>query len=308
MQAIGQNAHRSIQVARQVPGIPTDTVPPHREADPAELRGTLYAIQPNGSDATVLKHNGETRPDGHDIPDDAVVNHRVILLTEGIGDDIQDYTRLMRGLMQSTDQPFDINVHQPLLSIHEGTSAKGDKDVERIAHDILLVKRLERGDRVDPAHAFKVDPAVQTIVNVVRQGLDAGHDMLLVPHSGGGPENALALHLLAQEGYKDAIGQHVRVLSLAGVLTPTDYHQAGVKPGHVYYTADHRDAIGGLGTIYIDPDKPDSIIHAAEEMKKNAHNHPTYHNNDDNFRDNTKNGHNQIVDFINGGPGGTYIW
>ena len=62
---------------------------------------------------------------------------------------------------------------------------------------------------------FAHDPAVQTTCAVLRQALDQGRDVLLLPHSGGGTESALALNLLAGD-YRDQIQDHVKVVSLAG--------------------------------------------------------------------------------------------
>jgi hypothetical protein len=282
--------------------------PDNQQADPQWLRGALYAVYPSSEGkATLLRQSGETHPQGLDVPDDCVKNNLVVLLTEGIGDNIPGYARETYELLQSNSKPWSMDLGQPILAVHEGTEGKTGRDVKRIARDGQIAKRLELGRKVDVDKIYQHDPAIKTLVDVIGQQLDAGHDLLLVPHSGGGPENAVALNLLAQQGYQDKIHDHVRVLSLAGAAAPQDYVMAGVDEKNIYHTANHQDVVGQVGSIYMDPKHPSTFLRVASVVAKHAREKTPRHNNGFVFEDNLQNGHNYIKEFVEGGEGGIRI-
>ncbi|HEY4000508.1 MAG TPA: hypothetical protein VGO93_16665, partial [Candidatus Xenobia bacterium] len=229
--------------------------------EPAQEAGTLYAVYPNQNGAAdILATRNGTTPTGNNIPSNAVKDNRVVIMTEGIGDQVPSYAHDSHQFFQSNQNSWDVNLGQPLIGIHEGTSTHVYQDVLRVAKDYVDTKTVENGGHVSMSSVDQNDPAVQTAYNVYKQQLDQGHDMLLIPHSGGGPEDALALNMLSQSSphYKTLIGEHVRILSLAGAAAPGDYVDAGVHSNNIYYVATSHDPIGLFGEHYVDPTQPGS--------------------------------------------------
>lgn len=291
-------------VSTVVPGSVTSTIHDFvapQQADPQSQQGAIYMTNPDGT-YQVLAGNGQTSPTGHTLPASAVANNRVVIGVEGIGDQINTYSDWTHAYMQHTG-PGTFNVGQPVETVHEGELPTLGAEVNRSTQDIASTKVIENGGHVNPSEAYANDPAVKTLHDVIQQQLDAGHDVVLVPHSGGGPESALALNMLSQQGYHAQIGQHVRVMSLAGAAAPQDYADAGVQPQNILYTASHQDPIGNFGRTYIDPANPQSVIKAASVLGE-----PSHHTNTELFQMNTQpDGHNVLGDFMAGGPGGNLI-
>lgn len=260
-----------------------------RTPDPPALQGGLYVVNLDGSHPWL--------PD-RTAPPSAVVNGRAVVLAEGIGEQSDHVAAWTHGTLVPV-------VGQPVLSVHEGQPASPPMEVVRIARDLVSLKVVEHGGTVDRAEVYAHDPAVKTLHDVIGGQLDAGHDVIVVAHSGGGAESALALNLLSQEGHRGQIGRHVRVLSMAGAAATQDYLDAGVHADNVMYTASHYDAIGVIGTTYVH-DAGSAWKLATGMVSKVGQ--PNQHDYGQIFALNAApDGSNAITTFLQGGPGGVHI-
>ncbi len=195
--------------------------------EPRKLCGAVFLQQPDGS-VTLQK--------GAELPAGAVRDNRVIVYVDGIHQSFPEQQRQIRELMS--------DLGQPVVGVHEGSGTTILHDSRRQAKNLVYLKSLQND--LEDAHSlrsrvFHNDPAVKSVFNLLRQGLDAGRDITLVTHSGGGIEAALALHMLADKGYTEKIESQLRVLSLASGVSPEDFQTAGVKSEHLYYTGSDAD-------------------------------------------------------------------
>ncbi len=195
--------------------------------EPKELRGAVFLQRPDG---TVDPQRGPR------LPEEAVRDNRVIVYVDGIHQSMQEQQRQIRELMS--------DMGQPVVGVHEGSGTTILHDSQRQAKNLVYLKSIQT-DLEDASslrsRIFSNDKAVKSVYNLVRQGLDAGRDITLVTHSGGGIEAALALHMLAEKGYGQKIESQLRVLSLASGVSPEDFTTAGVKQDHLYYTGSDAD-------------------------------------------------------------------
>lgn len=204
-------------------------------ADPPSAYGSTYTIPAQGTPAST---------------------NTVYIGVEGMDGSQHSYTPPYTQIFE-TNGPNSFDVHAPITMVHEGVYPTRADDVTRLAGDYMQMKQVEGGDQVTLAETHSSDPAVNTTYNLLKQNLDAGHNVVLIAHSGGGGESGLALNMLGQQPhYKTLIGEHVRVLSMAGLASAQDYQDAGVKPGNVLYIGDSRDAVAQAGHQYMDPGNP----------------------------------------------------
>ncbi|NDD29444.1 MAG: hypothetical protein EB084_14380 [Proteobacteria bacterium] len=242
--------------------------PRSQKPEDANLFGRVHVRYPDGR-SKVLAHRGETRPDATSpddasIPEEAVVNNRVVLFVDGIQETLPGQTRCMGRLFQSPAE-LDyrgVDVGQAVVGVHEGVGKSRAADLKRIVGDIFLLKGLQTPFlRAEHAAALVAtrDPAVKALHDEVRQSLELGRDVLIACHSGGGAETALALTILAKEDhgrFRKDIREHVRVLSLSGAVSPRDYEIAGVKHANIHYTASVNDPLYLFAKNYLHPLNP----------------------------------------------------
>lgn len=215
----------------------------HR-GEPPHLRGLVFQQSPDGSIET-LRHSGETTPEGPDIPAEAVVDGRVLISVDGIGQDLQEHQRQIRDLLHGGSE-VGAKLERPVIGVHEGSGPTGKSDLIRIGKNVLMTKALQSGlacpQRIEKA-AYRNDPAVKAVKDLLQQALQSSLKVTLMAHSGGGAQVALALNLLSRQEqgrFASKISQNVRVLSLAGAASPKDY---GVKSKDLLYTGSRRDDV-----------------------------------------------------------------
>ncbi|HEY3999753.1 MAG TPA: hypothetical protein VGO93_12845 [Candidatus Xenobia bacterium] len=224
--------------------------------DPPNYRGMVFEHGLDGQDK-VLRFSGQTSPDGTDIPVDAVSNDRVFIYVDGIHTSQPGESADIQGLFLSPDRTR-CNIEQPAIGIQEGVGKDIVADGVRITKDFEILKGLQSGLNVDVLRkaVYDVDPAVKSVHDEIRQSLDAGRNVQVALHSGGGAETAVALTLLAKEDggrFAPAIRQHVRVLAMAPAAAPEDFTRAGVQPGNLLYTGSHQDPVYHLFHNFVQP-------------------------------------------------------
>lgn len=290
--------------------------------EPTALHGLVYQRYEDGH-VTVLKHAWETTPgvpcSGPDIPSDAVRNNRVFIYVDGIHQSLADQQDQMHRLFQAPrDNPkHGAAIDQPAIGIHEAAGINAGLDGARIAADLTWLKALQGGylptSWIEKG-AFRTDAAVRSVHNEVRQSLEAGRDVQIALHSGGGAETALALTLLAKEGggrWKNAIAEHVRVLALSPAAAVKDFELAGVKADNIYYTASTKDPLYRLAHKYVAPwQMPLLAVRAVSVGISLLFNHDVlpYHSHDYIFwRNMQPNGEQPIQTYLDGGRGGEHV-
>jgi hypothetical protein len=263
---------------------------PNHDAD--STHGELYELHAE-QPPRILEARGQTSPDGHDLPTDAVVDKKVVIGIEGIDGKPTAYARML--------SPTVSELNQPVLMVHEGIEINHGVSMRRIIKDNLALKQ----GNATPELVFARDPAVQTTYNLIKQGLDQGDDILLIPHSGGGAESALALNLLSRT-YHDEIHDHVRVMSLAGASAPSNYEAAGVDSKNVLYLGDARDPIAVAGSAETDPTHPKvderRLIDGLSQMAADPREF-VLHEPDTILHENAQ----VAADFLHGGAGGVHL-
>lgn len=219
--------------------------PNPRAEDPSNY-GQLYRFGPGSKEYEVL--------DEPCIPPGVVEDGRVIVGFEGIDGTQGSYVRAFNQLFNSQDSEVPLN--QDMLFIHEGHRPQRIDDVQRVLHDYKVIKQVQAGEKVDLQAAFEADPSVGTGYQVVKQALDQDLDVLIFAHSGGGAQGVEVLNLLASQGYRDEIHDHVRIMLLAGAAPREDALKAGVQPGNAIYLGMEADMVAQLGHVYVDPHNP----------------------------------------------------
>lgn len=195
--------------------------------EPRRLCGAVYLQHPDG------RVENRRRLE---VPAEAVVDNRAVIYLDGIHQSIGEQQRQIRELFSG--------MNRPILGIHEGSGTTILHDSHRQARNLLALKSIQTGTLGSDtlrSRIFRNDPAVKAVYNVLRQGLEAGTQLTLVTHSGGGIEAALALAMLQEKGYRGPIEQQVRVLSLASGVAPEDFTGAGVRTENLYYTGSKAD-------------------------------------------------------------------
>ncbi len=251
-----------------------------------------------------------------DVPPQAVVNNREVMVVEGVGGEIPWYTGIIQKTFQSSEPGF-VNVHQPVLGVHEGLGPNRLHDMARLFKNVAYLKQIEMSPATPEqvAAIYRNDPAVKTVHDQVRDALDRGRDLVLVPHSGGGAETALALHILTQEDgrYRPLIEKHLRILHIAAAAALEDYEQAGVPASNIYYTAIARDEVWQLAHVYVDPHDPGAGLSTVLPtvgglLRSNFGGNSDAHSPDNIIRANAApDGHQPVADFLAGGPGGVHV-
>lgn len=244
---------------------------PNPHVETADKYGQLYTFSPNADGKyTVLADSGKTTPNGSDIPASAVKDNRVVIGFEGIEGGQRSYVNTFGNLFNSDKGA--VNLNQDFLMIHEGNRERAIDDIGRILHDDLTMKEVQLGHVPSMASIAKSDPAVVTGYNVIKQALDADHQVMIFAHSGGGAEADLALNLLSHNGYKDKIHDDVKIMIMAGAASAPDAVKAGVQEGNALYVGMDEDVVAGLGHTWIDPSHPvaglkelyNSVTHATD--------------------------------------------
>jgi hypothetical protein len=292
--------------------------------EPAALHGEVYEHFADGR-TTLLAAPGATVPDlpssgAPTIPDEAVKDGRVVIYVDGIQESEAAQCTKIANLLQAPASPdsFGCDVGQPVIAIHEGVGRTVVSDLGRITYDLLQLKRsqtsLGRPEAQLQAVA-KHDPAVKAIHDEIRQSLEAGREVTLVSHSGGGCETALALTLLEHEEggrFKQSIADHVRLLELSPAASSRDFILAGVKPENLYHTGSRKDPLWQFASHYVNPCNPFAnlmvAVGGAESLYHLATNyHGPYHDPNYIFWKNVDpSGMQPIQAFLDGGPGGEH--
>jgi hypothetical protein len=282
--------------------------------EPAVLQGQVYTHDPDGT-THALAMSGETRPTagpaGPDIPASAVRNNRVVIYVDGIRYMRSSQQADIGKLLQSTGDDASLaHVDQPVVGIHEGVGQGLLSDPLRIVSDFVFLKAIQGGNSTagQIAAIYANDPAVKSLHDEVRQSLEAGRDVLLAAHSGGGTETALALTLLSQEEdgrFAAAVGDHVRVLQIAPAASLQDFQWAGVRPENIYYTDSRSDPAYGAFHVFVPPDDAAQMVtnalSALVDVKPSAlERHSPYYI----FAHNRADGESSIQQFIDGAPNG----
>lgn len=268
--------------------------------------GRVTLVNPNGP-TRLIADNGQTSATTNDLPASAVQNNRVIIAVDGIGENLNGS---IHGLLQS-NQPGSVNVGQPVVDVHEGVGPTRQADYGRVIKDLGYIKTMQAGGSVDTQAVYQNDPAVKAVHDEVKTQLDAGHDVVLIPHSGGGPESALALNILAHEDgghYQGLISQHVRVMELAAAASPGDYQSAGVQAQNIFYGGDHTDPVVMLAQSDINPANPGpglaQLGQAFGEVAGMTTSGHDVHSAEHVFH---IEGQQRMASFLDGGPGGIYV-
>ena len=282
--------------------------------EPPELRGVVFRQDPDGS-SQILRYSGETTPDGPDIPDDLVVDNEVLIYVDGIGQRLREHRRQIAALLHG-GQDTAANLDKPVLGVHQGAGKSTLADVARIGRTIFYTKALQSGlfsnDWVK-RNAFKNDPAVQSVYNLVKQSLAAGVQVTLMAHSGGAAETAMALTLLSREDggrLKDQISEEVRVLSLAGAASARDFFEAGVTEENLLYSGSLKDPVFAGFRHHIHPYrfwanlKPG--VFAGLAALGSGSQISLFHSVDYIFQEHQTPTRHRLEDFLNGGPGGRF--
>ncbi len=242
---------------------------PNPQAEDESNYGQLYQFTPGSMDYQVLAGNGETSPDGNDIPPEAIKDGRIILGFEGIDGTQSSYVRSFNKLFNSEEAAIPLN--QNMLFIHEGHRPSRIDDIKRVLHDYSVTKKIQAGEKVDLEEAFEADPAVETGYNVLKQALDQDLDVLVFAHSGGGAESVEALSLLSSQGYREQIGEHVEIVLMAGAAPAQDAVAAGVQPENALYIGMEADLVAQLGHVYIDPHDPmDGLVDLVRNLRETS--------------------------------------
>lgn len=297
------------------PSVQTATRPlavygPHQE--PPELRGVLFQQERDGT-VKVLRYSGQTSPTSPpDVGEDAVVDGEVFFSVNGIDQDWAGHRQQIKDWYHggfSTGANWD----RPIVGIHEG-DRKGAADILRVLKNTLILKSFQAGlgglEKTRRA-AYANDPSVKTIHDQLRQNLAVGRQVTLMAHSGGGSQVALALTLLAQEGEKweNAIADKVRVMGTAATCTREDLRQAGVEDQNIFMTYSKRDPVPGFYRTPTSLHKPWSVLRAGarglrllvgEKLKPGP-----WHEGHYIFEQNMTPQGSRIVNFLEGGSGGT---
>lgn len=288
------------------------------EEEPGDLKGMVYEHTSNG-EVNVLKLSGQTRPElPADIPASAVnADNRVVIYVDGIHQELSEQKRQIRSFMQG-QASTGADVGQSVIGIHEGAGKSGLHDGARIGKALFMLKLVQ--NRLVPLEwaskqIYKIDPAIKSVHDEVKQSLLAGRKVQLITHSGGGAETATALHLLAREGMKQQIGDNVRVLSMASAAAHKDFTKAGVKEDNLYYTGSQNDPVYSIFRHFLGPFNICSGVGFAVDAARygwqalRGKDIPVvyhYHSPDYIFDRNMSEGSQRIQKFLNGGPGGKF--
>ncbi|MHB2017693.1 MAG: hypothetical protein ACYCW6_12155 [Candidatus Xenobia bacterium] len=278
--------------------------------DRPALHGMVFEEYPDGQVVT-LRNGGQTSPDGSDIPADAVRNNRVFMFVDGIHTTLQGMEKYGTDLFETANNPARTDVKQPIIGIHEGVGLSYIDEMLRILNDFEAIKAYQAGIAVPGLDklAYKQDPAVKSVHDEILQSLQAGHDVTLAAHSGGGAESALALTILQHEGYGQAIADHVRLVEFAPAAAPEDFTLAGVRPENLYYTGSHQDPVWALFHNYVQPPlEPQAFPNILRALNDLAHPGAVqYHSPYYIFANNeTADGQSMIQQFLDGAPGGDH--
>ena len=216
----------------------------------------------------------------------------------------RSYVRAFNKLFNSDEAAIPLN--QPMLFIHEGHRPTRVDDIKRVLHDYSVTKKIQAGEKVDLQEAFEADPAVETGYNVMKQALDKDLDVLVFAHSGGGAESVEALNLLSSQGYHDKIGEHVKIVIMAGASPAQDAVEAGVKPGNALYIGMKADLVAELGHVYIDAHDPMSgLVNLVKDLRDTSDfTLGPMHSPDQAI---VPNNLDHLQNFFNHGIGGTYL-
>lgn len=292
--------------------------------EPPEVRGVVFEQYEDGR-VQILKRQWEQQPDippggQPDIPADAVRDNRVVIYTDGIQQGIWNQKDQIRRLLQAPRQHPDHggSVDQPVIGIHEGKHLHARDAIKRIAMDWTYLKALQGRFVPEPwvhKKIFTADPVVKSVHHQIRQSLQAGRDVQLVAHSGGGAETALALTMLSREDggrWKNVIKNHVRVLAMAPAVSKKDYELAGVKPENVFYTGSANDPLYHWASHYVTPalamSNLPTLKAGIESLLMLRDRDPLpYHAPDYIFWRNVQpDGTQRIQTYLDGGPGGQF--
>lgn len=283
--------------------------------EPPELRGVVFEQYQDGQ-SRILRYSGETTPGGPDIPADAVVNDEVLIYVDGIGQNLAEQQRQIRAVLHG-GQGTAADLDRPVIGVHEGAGESCVHDAARIGRNIGLTKALQTGlfstawiEKV----AYRNDPSIKAVKDLVRQSLAAGVQVTLMAHSGGAAQTALALSLLAREEsgrFALDIQDKVRVLSIAGASSPRDFTEAGIKPENLLYTGSRRDGVYRIFRNHVHPlawhkNLPflfDAAFAGLGYLREDA---GVYHSPDYIFHQHQLGSRHRLEDFLLGGPGGSY--
>ena len=288
------------------------------EEEPIHLKGVVYE-HTTKNEINVLKYSGQTVGElPADIPESALnKDGRVVIYVDGIHQEITEQHRQIRSFFQG-QASTGANVDQSVIGIHEGAGKSGLHDGIRIGKALGMLKLVQ--NHLVPLEwasrqIYKIDPAIKSVHDEVKQSLLAGRNVQLITHSGGGAETATALTLLAREGMKDQISEKVRILSMASAAAHKDFTKAGVKAENIFYTGSNNDPVYSIFRHYLGPVNVISAVGFAMEacrygyeMLKGKNEQVIFHYHSPDYifdRNMTAEGQ-KIQKFLNGGPGGKF--
>ena len=276
-------------------------------------------MQTPAGDTTVLKTSGQTIPElPADIPASAVNRDgRVVIYVDGIHQELPEQKRQIKYFLHGQGTGG-ANVGQSVVGIHEGAGKSGFRDGLRIAKVLGMLKLVQ--NRVVPLEwaskqIYKIDPAIKSVHDEVKQSLLAGRKVQLVCHSGGGAETATALTLLAREGMQGEIADNVRLLSTASAAAHKDFTKAGLKAENILYTGSKNDPVYYMFRHYLGPLSIPSAVGFVADVARYMYHLVTdetqetayhFHSPDYIFAQNAQTDNRLIQKFLDGGPGGKY--
>jgi hypothetical protein len=282
-------------------------------AEPPELRGAVLLQHKTGS-SEIVRYSGQTTADGQDIPAEAVVNDEVVIYVDGIGQRIKEQQRQIAALLHGGSEAG-ADLDRPIIGVHEGQGKSGTSDVLRIAKNTLFTKALQTGlapNSLIEKAAYKNDPSIKSIKDLLHQSLDAGLKVTLMAHSGGGSQVALALNLLSREQggrFQKALADDVRLLSIAGAASAEDYQKGGLNPENLLYTGSQQDEVYRLFHNHIEPvawHKNLPFIGDGISVLRGKNIDKSTHAPDYLFAEHKTGEANRLEDFLEGGRGGYY--
>lgn len=254
-----------------------------------KLRGAIYVQTPEGD----IEHKRE-----RSVPPEAIRDNRVVIYLDGIHQSIGEQQRQIRELMSG--------MGRPIVGVHEGSGQTILHDSHRQARNLLALKTIQSGAMTAEelrSRIFGNDPAVKSAFNLLKSGMDAGTDITLVTHSGGGIEGALALAMLHERGYGPEISQRLRVLSLASGVAPDDFTKMGVKPENLYYTGSKADLAFQLARNFLPVAIPGALGGALSWAVERPHEEVLAHSPDYLFQ---ANGQAELESFMTGKTPGKF--
>jgi hypothetical protein len=281
------------------------------QEEPPNLKGLLF-MQKRDETVEVLRYSGESSPETPpDIPDEAVIDGRVYISVDGIGQNWDKHRSQIRDWFHG-GADYGVKIPGPVIGIHEGEGKSSLHDGVRVFKNTLFTKALQKGVSPDTVREkiYHNDPSVKAIHDQLAQSLRVGREVTLMAHSGGGSQVALALALMAQDennDWKPAISEKVRVLGTASAGHRKDLEWARVASDNIMMTGSERDPVYRFYRNHIDVEKPWTLLRFLSDgvggAIKFALKPGPFHQGEYIFAQNINGESHRIGDFLSGGVG-----